>query len=73
MQDLARGGMTMVVVRHEMAFARDAASRVTFMDRSAIGQGGDPHAFFAAPRTDRARQFLLCHAGGRPVPRPVEA
>ncbi len=63
MQGLARDGMTMVVVTHEMAFARDAASRVMFMDRGAVVEQGDPHDFFTAPRTDRARQFLLRYAG----------
>ena len=63
MQGLAREGMTMVVVTHEMAFARDAATRVVFMDRGAIVETADPYSFFTAPRTDRARQFLLRYAG----------
>ncbi len=62
MQALAQDGMTMVVVTHEMAFARDAATRVVFMDRGAIVESGEPHAFFTAPQTDRARQFLLRYA-----------
>ena len=64
MQGLARDGMTMVVVTHEMAFARDAASQVVMMDAGAIVESGDPAAFFSAPRTDRARQFLLRYAAG---------
>ena len=62
MQDLARDGMTMVVVTHEMAFARDAATRIVFMDRGSIVETGDPEAFFTTPRTERARQFLLRYA-----------
>ncbi len=62
MQSLAQDGMTMVVVTHEMAFARDAATRVVFMDRGRVVETGAPHDFFTAPRTDRARQFLLRYA-----------
>lgn len=58
MRDLAAEGMTMVVVTHEMAFAREAASRVIFMDHGAIVETGAPEVFFNAPTTDRARQFL---------------
>lgn len=63
MRDLAREGMTMVVVTHEMAFAREAASRIVFMDQGAVVESGDPEAFFSAPTTERARQFLLRYAG----------
>ena len=63
MRDLAREGMTMVVVTHEMAFAREAASRVIFMDRGRVVETGAPEAFFGAPTTERARQFLLRYAG----------
>ena len=62
MQDLARDGMTMLAVMHEMAFARDAATRIMFMDRGSIVETGEPEAFFTAPRTERARQFLLRYA-----------
>ena len=58
MRDLARDGMTMVVVTHEMAFARDAASRIAFMDRGTIIESVPPDVFFSAPVTERARQFL---------------
>lgn len=58
MQDLALEGMTMVVVTHEMAFARDAASRIAFMDRGTIVESAPPDVFFSAPATERARQFL---------------
>jgi len=63
MRDLAREGMTMVVVTHEMAFAREAASRVIFMDRGAVVETGAPETFFNAPATERAQQFLLRYAG----------
>jgi polar amino acid transport system ATP-binding protein len=63
MRDLAAEGMTMVVVTHEMAFAREAASRVIFMDMGAVVEIGQPEAFFSAPTTDRARQFLLRYSG----------
>jgi polar amino acid transport system ATP-binding protein len=62
MQDLVLEGMTMVVVTHEMGFARDVASRVVFMDGGHIVESGPPDQFFAAPQTDRARQFLMRYA-----------
>ena len=55
---LARDGMTMVVVTHEMGFARRAADRVVFMDGGRIVEEASPEAFFTAPRSDRARDFL---------------
>ena len=58
MIDLARRGMTMVVVTHEMGFARTAAHRVVFMDDGAIVEEGSPQEFFTDPRSDRAREFL---------------
>jgi polar amino acid transport system ATP-binding protein len=62
MRDLANEGMTMVVVTHEMSFAREAAGHVIFMDRGAIVETGRPEEFFRSPSTDRARQFLLRYA-----------
>ena len=62
MQDLARDGMTMVVVTHEMAFAREAASRIVFLDHGRVVETAAPETFFTAPETDRARQFLLRYA-----------
>ena len=56
--ELAREGMTMVVVTHEMGFARTIADRIVFMDRGEIVEAAPPAEFFAAPRTDRARLFL---------------
>jgi ABC-type polar amino acid transport system ATPase subunit len=58
MQQLARDGMTMVVVTHEMSFARDVADRVVFMDGGVVVEEGKPEEMFAAPRTERVRQFL---------------
>jgi polar amino acid transport system ATP-binding protein len=58
MQDLARDGMTMVVVTHEMGFAREVADRVVFMDHGRILEDAPPEEFFLHPKHDRARQFL---------------
>lgn len=58
MQDLARSGMTMVCVTHEMGFARNVASEVIFMDKGQIVEQGDPKTFFTNPREERTRLFL---------------
>ena len=58
MLDLAREGMTMVVVTHEMGFAREVADRVVFMDEGVIVESGDPKTFFGSPREERTRRFL---------------
>ena len=58
MVDLARQGMTMIVVTHEMGFARTAADRVVFMADGAIVEENTPDEFFTRPRSDRARDFL---------------
>ena len=58
MLDLAREGMTMVVVTHEMGFAREVADRVVFMDKGVIVETGDPKTFFGSPREERTRRFL---------------
>ena len=58
MRDLARGGMTMLVVTHEMAFARDVSSHVVFMADGVICEEGEPRAFFANPQQQRTREFL---------------
>jgi len=63
MRDLAREGMTMVIVTHEMAFAREAATRVLFLDRGRVVETGAPDRFFSRPETERARQFLQRYAG----------
>jgi polar amino acid transport system ATP-binding protein len=58
MTDLAREGMTMMVVTHEMGFARRVASRVVFMDYGRIVEVQAPEPFFAAPQSERAKDFL---------------
>ena len=58
MVELAREGMTMVVVTHEMGFARTVADRVVFMDGGRIVEAAPPADFFSAPKTDRAKLFL---------------
>jgi polar amino acid transport system ATP-binding protein len=58
MRQLAAEGMTMVVVTHEMDFARDVADRVVFMDQGNIVEEGPPQKVFTAPRSPRTRQFL---------------
>ncbi|MCK8675858.1 MULTISPECIES: amino acid ABC transporter ATP-binding protein [Streptomyces] len=58
MQQLAREGMTMVVVTHEMGFARSAANRVVFMADGRIVEEAAPEQFFSSPRSDRAKDFL---------------
>jgi general L-amino acid transport system ATP-binding protein len=58
MVELAAEGMTMVVVTHEMGFARTVADRVCFMDRGEIVETAPPREFFEAPKTERARLFL---------------
>jgi polar amino acid transport system ATP-binding protein len=58
MRDLAREGMTMIVVTHEMAFAREAADRVLFMDLGEIVEDGDPVQIFTHPEHERTREFL---------------
>ncbi|HEX9462404.1 MAG TPA: amino acid ABC transporter ATP-binding protein [Alphaproteobacteria bacterium] len=71
MRDLAADGMTMVVVTHEMAFAREAADRVVFIDQGRIVETATPEMFFAHPRTDRARQFLLRFSSVQPPANPA--
>ena len=58
MTRLARDGMTMVVVTHEMGFARRAADRVVFMDHGEIVEEGEPDTFFSSPRSERGKDFL---------------
>jgi len=58
MTALARDGMTMMCVTHEMGFARRVAHRVVFMDEGQVVEQATPEAFFTAPRSDRGRQFL---------------
>jgi polar amino acid transport system ATP-binding protein len=58
MKDLALSGMTMVVVTHEMGFAREVAHRVVFMDHGTILEIAPPQDFFCNPQHERAKQFL---------------
>jgi glutamate/aspartate transport system ATP-binding protein len=58
MSDLARDGMTMIVVTHEMGFARRVANRIIFMDAGEIVETRPPETFFTAPESERARAFL---------------
>ena len=58
MTDLAKDGMTMMVVTHEMGFARRVAHRVIFMDEGRVVEAAPPQEFFSAPRSDRAKDFL---------------
>jgi polar amino acid transport system ATP-binding protein len=58
MVSLAKEGMTMIVVTHEMGFARKVADRVVFMDRGAIVESGEPENFFKNPQNERTRDFL---------------
>jgi ABC-type polar amino acid transport system ATPase subunit len=58
MRDLAREGMTMVVVSHEMGFAREVADRVVFMDHGEIVETGTPEHFFHSPEQERTKRFL---------------
>ena len=58
MKGLAKGGMTMIVVTHEMGFARDVADRVIFMDGGFIVEQGTPEEVFDHPKSDRTKDFL---------------
>ena len=58
MKNLAQEGMTMVVVTHEMGFAREVGDRILFLDGGKILEQGDPTEFFAHPKNERARNFL---------------
>jgi polar amino acid transport system ATP-binding protein len=58
MKSLARDGMTMVCVTHEMGFAREVSDRVWFMDNGEILEEAPPESFFQAPQTARAKTFL---------------
>ena len=71
MQKLARDGLTMIVVTHEMDFAREVCDRVVFMDRGQIVEVGQPAALFRAPKDARTKQFLsrvLHRLGNEQIP-----
>ena len=58
MKELAREGMTMVVVTHEMGFAREVANRVIFLDDGLLAEQGNPDEVFGSPKTERLQTFL---------------
>ena len=58
MKQLADSGITMIVVTHEMGFARDVASRVIFMDEGVIAEEGTPNEIFDSPKNPRTQEFL---------------
>ena len=60
MKELAEDGMTMVVVTHEMGFAREVANRVLFMDDGRVIEQGTPEQLFTSPKNERTQQFLQC-------------
>ena len=64
MKELARGGMTMIVVTHEMGFARDVADRVIFMDGGVIVEEGTPDEVFDHPKSRRTRTSWVISARG---------
>jgi polar amino acid transport system ATP-binding protein len=57
-RELVKEGMTMVLVTHEMGFAREAADNVVFMDGGVVVESGPPHEILAAPREERTKRFL---------------
>lgn len=64
MKDLAKEGLTMVVVTHEMAFAKDVSSRVVFMDKGVIAEQGTPQDIFENPKEERTKEFLKRYLNG---------
>ena len=58
MRDLARSGMTMIVVTHELGFAREVASRVVFMDEGAVVESGSPQEILVLPQHPRTKDFI---------------
>ena len=58
MRKLASDGMTMLVVTHEMSFAREVSSKVIFMDGGVVAESGSPEDIFTHPKKDRTREFL---------------
>ena len=58
MQELAKSGLTMIIVTHEMEFARDVSDRVIFMDKGVIAEQGTPQQIFENPQEERTKEFL---------------
>ena len=61
MKDLAKSGMTMMIVTHEMGFAREVADRILFLEDGKLIEDSPPDVFFNEPKTDRAKRFLVKH------------
>ena len=66
MRDLAKDGMTMVVVTHEMEFAKNVSDKVVFMDQGVIAEEGDPRQMFTNPQKPRTREFLSRYLADKP-------
>lgn len=64
MQELAETGLTMIIVTHEMAFARDVSTRTIFMDKGYIAEDDSPDVIFTSPRNPRTREFLSRYLAG---------
>ena len=64
MKELAQEGMTMVVVTHEMGFARNVSSKTVFMENGVVVEQAPSQQFFASPKEERTRQFLARYAQG---------
>ncbi|MNY42413.1 Octopine permease ATP-binding protein P [compost metagenome] len=64
MRSLAEEGRTMIVVTHEMAFARDVGNRVVFLSQGIVAEEGDPKEVLVRPRSERLRAFLSNHLTG---------
>lgn len=64
MQELAQSGLTMLIVTHEMGFARDVSSRIIFMDQGYIAEDTTPAEFFTNPKNPRSREFLSRYIAG---------
>lgn len=58
MKELAHSGLTMIIVTHEMEFAREVSDRVVFMDQGVIAEEGKPEELFTHPKEERTKQFL---------------
>ena len=64
MKELAQTGLTMIIVTHEMAFARDVSTRTIFMDKGYIAEDAPPDVLFTAPKNPRTREFLSRYLAG---------
>ena len=64
-RDLAKEGFTMVIVTHEMAFAKDVSSRIIFMDQGLVAEDTSPQEFFTNPKNPRSKEFLSRFIGDK--------